>query len=353
MRYIVNMDDATVATTEEGLFLTAVATQRETHKTVALDPNKKKLINVLNLSDIPPRQYEEHISGPLKPGLYFYKWLLRGAGLTVSIPDTLIVEKNIVRLVYNDAASGQVIKARPLSDSKKNKKKFIRDVLHRFLDPLDKRDDGAVHPGKNNKILARQVVGVIKKPYWRCAVGNEVEVLQPMSLVAHLMDAVDGQEGPYVIQKFVRYRGRRPCFYRCFWRAATPGAPRTVTVWNISSTEPAEAFQGAPTVVGVRGRHAEKQQDYSELALLDGNGDLNDNAAFRAEVDAFVDNQSPLDRSAVQRAGLQAHRMVGRSHLCCLTDPDGSVSDGSCNKVRVTGVLLLSLFCPFFLWCRL
>lgn len=330
------MDDVTVATAEEGLFLTAVATQRETHKTVALDPNKKKLINVLNMSDLPPRQYEEHVSGPMKPGLYFYKWLLRGAGLAVSIPDTLIVEKNIVRLVYNDPSTGQVIKARPQSDSKKNKKKFIRDVLHRFLDPPDRRDEGASHAARNNTVLARQVVGVIKKPYWRSSVGNEVEVLQPMSLVAHLMDAVDGQEGPYVIQKFVRYRGRRPCFYRCFWRAASPGAPRTVTVWNISSTEPAEEFQGAPVAVGGAGaRHVDKRQDYSELGLLDGSGDVRDNAAFRAEVDGFVDNQSPLDRSAVQRAGMQAHRMVGRTHLCCLTDPDGSVSDGSCNKVGV------------------
>ena len=84
---------------------------------------------------MPPSQYSDQTTGPMKPGCYFYKWLLRGPGLAVSIPDTLIVEKNIVRLIYNDMSTGQIIKARPLNDSKKNKRRFIRDVLHRFLDP--------------------------------------------------------------------------------------------------------------------------------------------------------------------------------------------------------------------------
>lgn len=333
------MEEGSVDSAEEGLFLTAVATQKETHKTVALDPNKKKLINVLNLSDIPPSQYEEHISGPMKPGCHFYKWLLRGAGLAVSIPDTLIVERNIVRLVYNDPQTGQIIKARPLGESKKSKKKFIRDVLARFLDAEPRRDLARPAPPRQGGALARQVVAVVKKPFWRSAVGNEVEALLPLPLVAHVMDAVDGQEGPYVIQKFVRYRGRRPCVYRCFWRAASATSPRTVTVWNISSSEPAVEFQGAPAdaasaVGGPRAKAPKGGPDYSDLALLDGRGGAaTDNTAFRAEVDEFVDNTSPLDRSALQRAGLQAHRMVGRSHLCCLTDPDGSVSDASCNKV--------------------
>jgi hypothetical protein len=172
-----------------------------------------------------------------------------------------------------------------------------------------------------------------------------------MALAARLMDAVDGQEGPLVIQKFVKYRGRRPCIYRAFWRAASGSSPRAVTVWNISSAEPAAEFRGAAAAAAEaeaeaarapRTRAKDKRKDLSELVLLDGPacsapgaaGDVADNAAFRRDVDAFVDCPSPLDRSAVVRAGLQAHRLVGPSSLCSLTDPDGAVSDNSANKVR-------------------
>jgi hypothetical protein len=174
------MDDASIASDarEEGLFLTAVATQRETHRAAA-DPHKKKLILVLACSGMPPAQYEERISGPMRPGVYLYKWLLRGAGLAVGMPDTLLVEKNIVRLIYNDAHTGQIIKAKPLGDSKKSKRKFIREVLGRFLDPPADPYGQGQGQGQGKRAqgtLAHQVVAVVKKPYWRSGAGSETEV---------------------------------------------------------------------------------------------------------------------------------------------------------------------------------
>lgn len=208
----------------------------------------------LNLADFPPQQYDEAISGPMRPGCYFYKWLLRGPSLSVRIPDTLIVEKNIVRLIYNDPSTGNVIKAKPLGDSRKSKQKFMLDVIRRFLD-APAVAEGVPSGHGTPKRLSRRVVALLKKPFWRGSVSNETEAILPLPLAAHLMEALDGQEGPYVIQKFVQFRGRRPCIYRTFWRSASASGARTIAVWNVSNNESIVEFGSEPAaLVAGKGR---------------------------------------------------------------------------------------------------
>lgn len=179
--------------------------------------------------------YEESISGPLKPGCHFYKWLLRGGPLHINIPDTLIVEKNIVRYIYNDA-NGLIVKSKPISDSAADRKSFILNVLQRFL--LHQSS----HPPST--AMSRQVVGIIKRPHWKSGVSNDTEVLLPLPLAAQLLDAVEGRPGPYVIQKYMWFRGKRPCIYRAFWKAGSPTSARSVVVWNIASKESIQEFHG-------------------------------------------------------------------------------------------------------------
>ncbi len=173
----------------------------------------------------------------MKPGLHFYKWLLRGSALHVPIPDTLIVEKNIVRFIFTDPITGQIMKLKPSSDSQDDKRIFFHTVMNRLM------DQPQYLPQQPNAI-SRRVVAVLKKPFWRNTVSNETEILLPLPLAAQILDAVDGKPGPFVIQKFMNFRGKKPAVYRAFWKAGSPTKARALTVWNISNKDNVTEFPG-------------------------------------------------------------------------------------------------------------
>ena len=156
------------------------------------------------------------------------------------IADTVIVEKGIVRYVYTDT-NGNVVKAKPKSETTRSKEKFVIETVNRFLAPSRNEPHLANKPGTLN----RRVAAVLKKPFWRSSVANDTEVLLPLPLTAHLLDAVDGKAGPHVLQRFVWCRGRRACQYRVFWKAARGHTAKAMVVWNISSTENFLEFSGS------------------------------------------------------------------------------------------------------------
>ena len=169
--------------------------------------------------------------------------MLRSPPLQIPIADTLIVENNICRLLYTDPVSGIVMKSKPKSHSESSKERFIMDVLHRFMGPSLTEPYLASKPGP----LCRRVTAVLKKPAWKATVANETEFLLPLPLTAQLMDAVDGKKGPYVIQRFMWCRGKKPSLYRCFWKAARGNTARSLVVWNISSNDNFGEYIPAPS----------------------------------------------------------------------------------------------------------
>jgi hypothetical protein len=181
--------------------------------------------------------------------------MLRSPPLHIPIADTLIVENNICRLLYTDAASGIVMKSKPKSHSETGKERFIMEVLNRFIGPSLTEPHLASKPGP----ICRRIAAVLKRPVWKATVANDTEFLLPLPLTAHLMDAVDGKKGPYVIQRFMWCRGKKPSLYRCFWKAARGNAARSLVIWNISSNDNFGEYVPAPSqsFSAVRGNNNE------------------------------------------------------------------------------------------------
>jgi len=56
-------------------------------------------LQMLKLSERPQQFYSDRDYGPVKPGYQFYRWLFQGGALRIPIADTILVERDVVRVL--------------------------------------------------------------------------------------------------------------------------------------------------------------------------------------------------------------------------------------------------------------
>lgn len=232
------------------------------------------LLVQLNLSTVSTSSYSEVNTGPLKPGFYFYNLLIgkrgehnhgsssnsiRGPPLRVPIAETLVVDGPRMVLLHNDA-KGNVVRSKPPRKNGSSgmnavvvdaqRREFLMDVVRRFADGGRKEAasgaaaDATETPAHASSLsfakripLLRRPAAVLKRPAWRNHVASDTEILLPIPLAANIDEDLRGHSNPHVIQRYIRSRGKKACFYRVFWNPATPTSPKSVNVWNISSED--------------------------------------------------------------------------------------------------------------------
>jgi hypothetical protein len=174
----------------------------------------------------------------------------------VPIAETLVVDGPRIVLLHNDS-KGNVVRSKPprRTDSDDNdattsqhvdtqRREFVMGVVRRFIDAGQGSTSHAeaIDPLLSLSFarripLLRLPAAVHKRPAWRKHVASDTEVMLPIPLAAAIQEDLKGRSPPHVIQRFIRSRGKKACFYRVIWNPATSTSPKSVAVWNISSED--------------------------------------------------------------------------------------------------------------------
>lgn len=172
--------------------------------------------------------------GPLQPGNKFYELLSHSTRLRVSIPDTVVIDGPTVYHLYNDK-NGFIKKSVPNMDSREGIEAFVGSVMDRFV---YKSMSVLTGTKKEKEHISKRIVGVVKKATWRTHITNHCEGVTALGVQAHLLHGIEaGNTDSYVIQKFVKSRGRKPCLTRMVWKTNAEdcrgSTGRNVVGWNI------------------------------------------------------------------------------------------------------------------------
>lgn len=235
-----------------------------------------KLLNKVAYSERPASEYDIEKVGPLQPGYYVHKWLIRGLQqtegqkdnqypLNVPIPETIVNNKNNeLSILYYDSIS-KTLRCKPTPiDSRRDKESFVMDMVEKCV----------LYPGVSDASIdniANELVAVRKTPTWgNNSVCNYTELLTPTLLQARLLEvtsqkelngsaafktgkgatdssnnkiikngrkgsrAVSGNVGatkqPAVVQRFIHTKGRQAGFFRVFWVSGNHRDGNTTTV---------------------------------------------------------------------------------------------------------------------------
>lgn len=201
-----------------------------------LDDSSYRLqhLQYLNLLDRPQSVYTDHNYGPVKPGFDFYKWLFVGAPLRLPIAETVLIEKDLVRVLRsNESSDGTITREIVKFSEQTDRDEFVHRCLQNFV--IDSKPMGQFPQSAS---LRDRYVAVLKKPSSRpeSTVSNSCELLIPEYFHALLVEALDSKSHSLVLQKLIKSRGSKSGVYRVFWRATDPGACPSGTVegWLIT-----------------------------------------------------------------------------------------------------------------------
>lgn len=150
------------------------------------------------------------------------------------IPDTVVVEGAVIYHLYNDR-NGYIKKSAPNMDSRESIEAFVASIMDRFVFKSISVLTGTKHAKEH---ISQRIVGVVKKPAWRTHITNHCETLTALGVQAHLLHGIEaGNTDSYIIQKFVKSRGRKPTFTRMIWKAhsesGTGAGGRHAVCWNL------------------------------------------------------------------------------------------------------------------------
>jgi hypothetical protein len=126
-------------------------------------------------------------------------------------------------------------------DNYVQRREFMMSVVKRFIEG-DRQVTSNADPIDFTPLsfarripLLRLPAAVLKRPAWRRHVASDTEIMLPIPLAATIQEDLKGRSAPHIIQRFIRSRGKKACFYRVILNPATSSSPKSVAVWNISS----------------------------------------------------------------------------------------------------------------------
>jgi hypothetical protein len=226
-------------------------------------------------------------AGPFLPGYGFYQLLLQSKNLEVPIPDTIVVEGGSVTHLFN-GRHGTIEKAEPNYETTEA---WVSSLMSRFLSPTCANPYAKAEPPEP---LSVRTVGIVKKQLWKTHVMNHTETLSAIGVQAYLTQCLKaGNSDRFVLQKFIKCRGRRPCFNRIFWRAGTDtvSSNRTIVGWNITSNSDfaknPHQFQGRPSASGSGSRKKRSESVDTAAAAAFDDSDRR-NVLYLPESDEWV-----------------------------------------------------------------
>ncbi len=207
---------------------------------VAIKPELRggniKQISTLAMMDTPCSYYNENGVGPMKPGLYFHKWLANGPSLKLPIAETVVCDSTHAKLLYTD--SNGVVKTKKVDITDPDER---GELLNEFLSICVKKSAKVIGRPltmmeKKLDPLLNRVVAVKKTANWKSSVTNRVEVLLPYPAQAATQQIMDSPTENEIIQRYVRVKGRNACMFRVFWKCK-PGAGSNIVGYIISNNE--------------------------------------------------------------------------------------------------------------------
>jgi hypothetical protein len=305
------------------------------------------------------------LPGPFLPGYAFYQLLIQSKHLDVLIPDTVVVNDGTITHLYN-GRHGHIEKSIPNYETTED---WISKVMSRFLATPTVPHRPHPKAAVEQEPLSQRTVGIVKKQLWKTHIMNHTETLSALGVQAYLVQCLKaGNNDSFVLQKFVKCRGRRPCFNRIFWRAGadTVASNRTLAGWNITSHFDFEKNPEQPqkTASARRASRAgDTRRDLSQLPESDEY--LSPSLLFSpSSLASLPAPSSPFGRQFVQllrsmtdlnsaecasikMRDSQNYRAFGYRNICSLTDEaDDVVTPEHCDLITATKVslsLLLAL----------
>ena len=192
----------------------------------------------LSLEDIKATEYVDSLMGPMKPGLFWYKWLCKGPTLSLPIAEVLLSDDNYVRYIHNDD-QGNVSLLKAVHDDIDMKGEMITKFMTTCVEKSGRLDDGLV---EHDDSLLQRVVAVRKTPTWKQFVSNRVEVLLPYPAQAAAQKLMDTRNKNEVLQRYVRVKSRNANVFRVFWKMK-PGTKSVVNGYSITCKKEMEPLQ--------------------------------------------------------------------------------------------------------------
>lgn len=172
------------------------------------------------MTDKPTSDYSMEKSGPVQPGYYIYKWLIRGLSskhstpLNINIPETVVNNKanEISKIYYDPLKKSVVVDADISMEDNVDREVLVREMMdccirksvsmesiRRNIKPNAatnmsqqgnfETDTGDPAMNKAVKNIRNEIVAVWKKPTWGPgAVCNYTELLLPSSLQGRILE---------------------------------------------------------------------------------------------------------------------------------------------------------------------
>ena len=323
---------------------------------------KVQHLQQLQLWDRPQASYRDDATGPVRPGLGFFKWFFQGGALQVPLAETIVIDKDVVR-VLRTGADGFLQRETVRYSRQEDRDAFVLDCLERFVKesrPLGQfpqslvlqdrfvavakraggRQDGPVSAACELLIPAYFQVGWAplynQRIHPHCSLSPPPRFPNPNTNVpipcpqAVLAEALDNKTQTLCLQRFVKSRGGKAGIYRVFWKATACGAGPSGAVagWFIS--------RGDAEFLAVErddAHHIDEGERGPVLLPADrlrgGRVSSSERAALERRVaavnrDILAEMAAKPDMSMSERAlavsvGQKAHRAAEWANLCSLS----------------------------------
>lgn len=307
----------------------------------------------VNLSNWPYTMYSEDKVGPLKPGFNFYKFLLRKSkmNLYLPIPDTIIVDEITVVRMYTDPSTGVLCYDRPDVNKQEIKDAFILRCINNSVGtsiPLLRKPEP----------LEQRFVGLLKKPVANnnknVVISNYCDLLTPLAFQSQILNAADHNAGICVIQKFVKCRGRKPSFFRIFWKATSIGSGTVSGFYVTNRKNGFKVTEDEDIILKKQNDNSSEFSDDNEEGRKKNNDGDDEiiiskkkkiiKKKFLSDADYFSQMQQKLDltdseRSIAIKNSINISKIVRDNCICSLTNEKMEVNASCVARISVTRVV--------------
>ena len=301
----------------------------------------------LNLCHYHYTMYYDDKVGPLKPGFNFYKFLLRKSNMTLQlpIPDTIYIDDISVVRIYTDPQTGIVSYDKPDVNKQELKDKFILRCINNSVGtsiPLLRKAEP----------LEQRFVGVLKKPVANnsknVVISNYCDLLTPLAFQSQILNAADHNAGTCVVQRFVKCRGRKPSFFRIFWKATSIGSGAVSGYYVTNRKDGFKVTEDEDSIT----KKISKKIDDSDDDEGGNNDDENVSPSrkkivkktFLSDSEFFNRMQQKLDltdseRNLAIKNSLNTSKIVRDNNLCSLTNEKMEVNASCVSRISITRVV--------------
>lgn len=291
----------------------------------------------VNLCKFPYTTYFDDKVGPLKPGFQFYKFLLRksNVSLHLPIPDTIVIDDTSIVRIYTDPHTGIVTYDKPDVNKQELKDKFLFRCINNNVGT-------SVPLLKKAEPLEQRFVGVLKKPVANnsktTVISNYCDLLTPLAFQSQILNAADHNAGICVIQRFVKCRGRKPSFFRIFWKATSIGSGCVSGFYVTNRKEGFKVTDDEDSTKKKKIDDSDIEEDVSPSKKKVINKTLLSDSEFFSQMQQKLD-LTDSERTMAIKNSLNLSKVLRDNNLCSLTNEKMEVNASCVARISVTRVV--------------